>query len=90
MLELRLRCGQVVSFDGRVVEVFAAQGPSSRFHIAQIDGAEPVETPDGGLTLALEDGAVTLFFAREEAPTCARLVAALADARAALERSAIP
>jgi hypothetical protein len=90
MLELRLRCGQVVSFDGRVVEVFAAPTPSSRFHIAQLDAPEPVEAPDGALTLALENGSVTLLFAREEAPTCARLVAAIADARAALERSAMP
>ena len=31
MLELRLRSGMVVAFDGRVVEVFADGGPSRRF-----------------------------------------------------------
>lgn len=86
MLELRLRSGQVVSFDGRVVEVFAEQEPSRRFHIAQLTAPEPVEAADGARILALENGAVTLSFAREEAPACARLVAAIADARAAIAR----
>jgi hypothetical protein len=85
MLELRLRCGQVVSFDGRVVEVFGAGGPSTRFHIEQLEAPEPVEAPDGGLVLALENGSATLLFAREEAPACARLVAALAAAHSALD-----
>ena len=89
MLELHLNCGQVVSFDGRVVEIFEERKASARFHIEQLDAAEPVETPDGTLTLALENGTVTLLFAREEAPACDRLLAALSEARAALERSSI-
>jgi hypothetical protein len=86
MLELRLRSGQVVAFDGRVLEVFAEPAPSRRFHIGQLRAPEPVETAGGGRILALENGSVTLSFAREEAPTCARLLAAIAEARAALER----
>jgi hypothetical protein len=85
MLELRLRSGQVVAFDGRVVEVFAERGPSDRFHLDQLDAIEAVEGADGSNTVVLEEG-VTLAFAYEEAPACARLVAALAQAREALER----
>jgi hypothetical protein len=86
MLEVQLRSGQVVAFDGRVVEVFAENGPSRRFHLAQLDGVEAVDTADGACAVALEDGAVTLAFAREEKPACARLLAAIAEARAALGR----
>jgi hypothetical protein len=86
MLELSLRSGQVVAFDGRVVEVFGARRASRRFHIAQLGPIEEVEAPDGSRTLELDEGAVMLEFAREEAPACARLVAAFADARAALGR----
>ncbi len=86
MLELRLRSGTVVAFDGRVVEIFAEREPSRRFHIAQVGVPEAVENADGGRTLRLESGSVTLAFSREEAPACARLLAAIADAHAALER----
>lgn len=86
MLELSLRSGQVVAFDGRVVEVFGAGQASRRFHIAQLGTIEEVEAADGARTLELDEGAVTLAFAREEARACARLVAAFADARAALGR----
>jgi hypothetical protein len=86
MLELRLRSGQVVAFDGRVVEVFAEGGPSRRFHLAQLGQIEAAEAANGVNAVALEDGAVTLAFAREEAPACARLLAAIAHAREALER----
>jgi hypothetical protein len=87
MLELRLRCGQVVAFDGRVLEVFAEVGPSSRYHLDQLDTIDVVEAADGGSTVDLEHGAVTVAFAREEAPACARLLAAIADSRGALARS---
>jgi hypothetical protein len=86
MLEVSLRSGQVVAFDGRVVEVFAEGEPSRRFHLAQLGTIEAVEAADGVNTVKLEDGAVTLAFARGEAPTCARLLAAIAEARGALER----
>ena len=86
MLEVRLRSGQVVAFDGRVIEVFVEREPSRRFHLDQLDTIEAVEVAGGGSTVELEDGAVTLAFAREEAPACARLLAAIAEARAALER----
>jgi hypothetical protein len=86
MLELRLRSGQVVAFDGRVVEVFGAGEPSGRFHLAQLDALEAVEGADGTNTVELEEGAVTVVFAEEEAPACARLLAAIAQAQAALAR----
>jgi hypothetical protein len=86
MLELHLRSGTVAAFDGRVVEVFGERDPSRRFHIAQLSAPEAVESADGGRTVTLDDGTTTLSFAREEAPACARFLAAIADARAALER----
>jgi hypothetical protein len=86
MLEVQLRSGQVVAFDGRVVEIFAEGGPSRRFHLGQLGTVESVETADGAHTVALGDGAVTLAFAREEGPACARLLAAIAASQGALER----
>lgn len=86
MLELRLRSRQVVTFDGRVVEVFSGSGPSCRFHLAQLNAVEAVEVEKGGARVELGGGAVTLAFAPEEAPACARLLTAVAQARAALER----
>jgi len=85
MLELRLQSGQVVAFDGRVLEVFADGEPSRRFHIEQLPRVEQHESPEG-LTVSLQDGSVTLRFAREEAPTCTRFLSALAGARRAVER----
>lgn len=85
MLEVRLRSGTVVAFDGRVVEIFVAREPSRRFHIAQLSVPAAVDSVDGARTLAFENEGVTLSFAREEAPACARLLAAIADARTALQ-----
>jgi hypothetical protein len=86
MLEVHLRAGPVVAFDGRVVEVFVDGGPSRRFHITQLGLPEAAETADGGRTLTFEGGAATLWFAREEVPACARLLAAIGDAQATLAR----
>jgi hypothetical protein len=87
VLELRLNSGQVVSFDGRVLEIFGERGPSGRFHVAQLTAVEPVEAADGARTLVLEGGAAQVSFAREESPACTRLVTAIADARQALTRA---
>lgn len=83
---MRLRSRQVVTFDGRVVEVFSTRAPSCRFHLAQLDAIEAVEAENGGSRVELGGRAVTLDFAPEEAPACARLLAAVAQARAAFER----
>ena len=84
MLELRLRSGQIVTFDGRIVEVFGSDGgPGARLHIAKVDPARVVE-PDGSSSLSLTRRA-SLRFTPEEAPACERLLAALADARRADE-----
>jgi hypothetical protein len=85
MLELNLRSGQVVAFDGRVLEVFADGDASRRFHVAQLEGADPVEAVDGARVLSLDDG-TAVAFAPEEAPACARLGAAISEARTALDR----
>ena len=86
MLEVHLRAGPVVAFDGRVVEVFVDGEPSRRFHITQLGPPKAAETADGGRTLTLQGGAATLWFAREEVPACARLLAAIGDAQATLAR----
>jgi len=82
MIELRLRSGPVIAFDGRVLEIFDAATGSRRFHIRQLETPEPVEDADGVRTLSLAQGSLTLSFAPDEAPGCERLVAAIADARA--------
>jgi hypothetical protein len=79
VLEVSLRSGQVVAFDGRVVEVFAAGEPSCRFHVGGLGEAAAVASADGSSTLTL--GCAHVVFAREEAPACARLLAALERAR---------
>ena len=84
MLELRLSSGPVIAFDGRVLEIFDPARGSSRFHVAHLNEPEPVETADGPRTLALGDGCMTLAFTREEAHACARLLAAIAETRAAV------
>lgn len=76
MLELRLRSGQVVAFDGRVLEVFADDEPSARFHVEQLGAVEP-----GAGEVLLHPAAEPLLFAPGEEPARARLLAAIADAR---------
>ena len=84
MLELRLHSGTVVAFDGRVLEIFDAAEASRRFHVAQLSATDPVAAAGAGCTLELGDGSIVLSFAPEEAPACARLLATIAQARAAL------
>lgn len=84
MLEVRLRSGQVVAFDGRVVEVFGDAQASLRFHLTHLGTLDAVGAADGGKTVELEDGEVTLVFAPSEASACARLLAAIEQAQATL------
>jgi hypothetical protein len=69
MLELRLRSGEIVAFDGRILEVFAPSGAVERLHIVH-----------GEATRA---ALARLHFAREEAPARARLLAAIEQAQQA-------
>jgi hypothetical protein len=85
MLELRLRSGTVVAFDGRVLEIFGEREPSRRFHVAKLSAPEAAESADSASTLAFEHESVTLSFAGEEAPARARLLAAITEARSAIE-----
>jgi len=83
MLELRLRSGQIVSFDGRIVEIFASNGGAGmRLHIAKLDPTHAVE-PDGSSTVALTGDGLRLHFRAEEAAARERLLNAIADARRA-------
>ena len=90
MLELRLHSGTLIAFDGRVVELFAEREPSRRFHVARLSAPEAAESADGVRTLTFEHESLTLSFAREEAPACARLLAAITEARSAVERRDSP
>jgi len=87
MLELRLHSGQIVSFDGRVLEIFGPVGGSKRLHIANIDSDQTLE-PDGSSTVTL--AACQVGFTCGEAPARDRLLAAIAAARDADARLAAP
>ena len=67
MLELRLRSGDIVTFDGRILEVFASSGAGERLHVAHVEATRAALT--------------RLHFAREEAPAHARLLAAIEQAQ---------
>lgn len=82
MIELCLDAGPVVAFDGRILEIFQTTGGSSRFHVTQLDDPESFVGDDGTRSLSFAGGSLTLKFAREEAPACERLLAAIAAARA--------
>jgi hypothetical protein len=81
MLELRLRCGKVVSFDGRVLEVFDGEDGSRRFHVTGLSAPRLLERPEGA-TIVLDDPPLELPVTRAETPASARLVAAIEQARA--------
>jgi hypothetical protein len=82
MVELRLRSGEIVSFDGRVLEVFPRAGPGGRLHVARLEVARAAED-DGGSTVTFGGADLRVRFARDEAPACARLLAAIAQAQRA-------
>ena len=73
MLELALKSGQVVAFDGRIVEVFPDEGTSTRLHVAHLRVAE-----NGESAIRLEPGGVVLRFDGSERPALDRLLAAIA------------
>jgi ABC-type hemin transport system ATPase subunit len=83
MLELRLRSGAVVAFDGRVLEVFDTDGGSRRFHVARLSTPKLVEESDGQGRIVLDDPSLALDVSHSEAPACKRLIAAVEQARAA-------
>jgi hypothetical protein len=83
MLELRLRSGTIVSFDGRVLEVFDGAGGSRRYHVTGLSAPRLVEAADGTTHIELEEPPLCLPLARSENPACARLIAAIEQARAA-------
>jgi hypothetical protein len=83
MLELRLRSGQIVTFDGRIVEVFASNGGGGRrLHIAKLDPTQAFER-DGSSTVALAGDGLQLHFRAEEVAARDRLLNAIVDARRA-------
>ena len=82
MLELRLRSGEIVAFDGRILEVFFSSGACERLHVAHVEVTRAVRA-NGDSTLAFGRSRVRLGFTREEAPACARLLAAIEQAERA-------
>ena len=73
MLELCLRSGTIVSFDGRVLEVFDGADGSRRYHVSDLSTPRLLEGPDGTGWIELEEPPLRLTVAREESPACARL-----------------
>ena len=82
MLELRLRSGEIATFDGRILEVFASSGTGERLHVAHIEATRAVFAT-GASAVSFGSSRVRLRFAREEAPACARLLAAIEQAQQA-------
>ena len=80
MLELRLHSGQIVTFDGRILEVFAPDGAAERAHIAHIEAGHATD-PDG--TSVVTVAGCSVEFGAAEATARDRLLAAIADAQLA-------
>ena len=80
MLELRLRSGDVLAFDGRVLELFG-DGASFRFHVARVTIPRLV-ADSGEPHLVFDDPPFAVELAREDLPGCRRLVAAIEQAKA--------
>ena len=80
MLEVRLRSGAVVSFDGRVLEVFDSGGEGRRFHVSRLPVPQ-LENSDGQHRIVLGTNGLALPVERGEAPACRRLIAAVERAR---------
>jgi hypothetical protein len=89
MIELRLRSGQIVAFDGRVVEVFDSASAAERIHVAQAEAVSATDS-NGGSTIEFRNCSTLLRFAREEAPARARLLAAIESAREADAPHVVP
>jgi hypothetical protein len=83
VLELRLRTGTVVAFDGRVVEVFAGESGSTRLHVSQLTEPTVADGENGEHVVRLRPSSVELRFAASEANARRRLLVALEEARAA-------
>jgi hypothetical protein len=80
VLEQQLRSGDIVTFDGRILEVFPASGRCERLHVAHVEPVRVVDD-DGASRVTFGGAQVGVRFAREEAPACARLLAAISEAR---------
>ena len=81
MLEQRLRSGDIVTFDGRILEVFPSAGGNARVHVAQLDPVVRVVDDAGSATVTFGGTGVGVRFGRTEAPACDRLLAAISEAR---------
>jgi hypothetical protein len=80
VLEVRLHDGTLLAFDGRVLEVFDVTHGSRRFHVDCIPPPR-LDGPDGTQQLTVGEPPVVLGVAHEDAPACARLIAAVERAR---------
>jgi hypothetical protein len=76
MLEAHLESGQIVSCDGRVLEIFDPPASSRRFHVTQLSPPS-VSQHDRGHVLIVGDG---LVFTEQELPLARRLCAAISSA----------
>jgi hypothetical protein len=83
MLEVRLRSGTVVAFDGRVLEIFEGTGGSRRLHVTSLPTPRLLEDPDGAMSIVLGESSLQLQLTACEKPACTRLIAAIEQALAA-------
>jgi len=85
VLELRLRSGEIVTFDGRILEVFGSTGRCERLHVVQIEAVRVAEAA-GHSSVTFGREGIGVNFAREETPARTRLLAAISEARRAYAR----
>jgi hypothetical protein len=82
MIEAQLHSGQIVTFDGRVLEIFEAARSSRRHHLAQLAAPRFDGDPEAGYTLTLDGASEELRFAGHELPIAKRLLAAIGRSQA--------
>ena len=87
MIELSLRSGAVVAFDGRILEIFSTDYPRGRFHVAQLGPPRLIERPGGSTEVCFDGWPQGITFAAAESPSAVRLLALLAEAHDAVSRS---
>ena len=77
---MRLGSGAVVSFDGRVLEIFDSVGEGRRFHVSRLP-VPRLENADGQSRIVFGTNGLLLPVEGCEAPACRRLIAAVERAR---------
>ena len=86
MIELSLESGATVSFDGRVLEIFALPAIRGRYHVAELAEPSVASGADRSTAVRFAGWSAPLEFAPAEAAACARLLALISEAQQAYRR----